>query len=224
MTSSRLRNTLSLLVVAFLMFGIGGWPALATHEGTEPDTYTGCLFIKGRSKGKIVKVNEGDAPTAQCSATNQQQIHLSNGDGRVFDSGRVAVDDAEGGNETSAPLLAVGSITVVGYCLDELAGAAHSARVQINVGGGPASSISVIRSDGTAANETSTSGIPNAVQVASDGVPPADDDGVKSATFVVVSDDGSVLSGHISAELNELPAGNATDCTFAATAIGVSGD
>ena len=44
------------------------------HAAGPTQMYTGCLYFKGKSKGKLVKVKIGDAPLSPCSTSNQNQI------------------------------------------------------------------------------------------------------------------------------------------------------
>ena len=79
MGSSRLR-ALSFVAIAALLAAVGSWPALADHQGNTAPTYTGCLDIAGKGKGKVSKVQAGPTPIGTTCKSGFQEVHLSSGD------------------------------------------------------------------------------------------------------------------------------------------------
>jgi hypothetical protein len=134
----------------------------------------------------------------------------------LHNSGRVVVDDPVPGDASpiqAPPLVANQNIAVGFFCWENIsATTSEQASVLVSAQDGAPLSVSTVRSDGTSENQVASqvfviNGLNSAGNV------------IRSAYFTAVHPDGDVVTGSVSAELNDAAPGS-SDCTFGGTAIG----
>jgi hypothetical protein len=138
----------------------------------------------------------------------------------VHVSDRQKVNDPTPGDLTPGvvPLFSSGSVSLQGECSDNLSiGNEDRAEIRLTVTGGTNSSVSAVASDLTSVNIPSFGGSVVVAGVSASNV--SNSNLVNSSYFTVVAGNGEVVSGSVSAELNDAD-GGASDCTFGATGIG----
>jgi hypothetical protein len=71
-------RAVSFVTIAALFVTVGGWSATG---GTAPETtYTGCLDVAGKGKGKLAKIQAGADPIGGTCASGFLEVHFSDGD------------------------------------------------------------------------------------------------------------------------------------------------
>jgi hypothetical protein len=233
-------NVVATLALALALAGGGAWAAQqlklkanSVHsKQIAPDAARG-KDVKEATLGTVPDAQHANAADTASTATTAgtaaiaqtaANADLLNGKdataflsaNEVHNSGRSVVDDTVPGDgaANSAPnLVSDPDITVGLTCWQNISATANEqARATVYAPDGAALSVSVVRSDGTSENLVSS-----AAQVINDLS--SSGNVVRSAYFTAVHPDGDVVSGSVSAELNDTAPGS-SDCTFGGTAIG----
>jgi predicted regulator of Ras-like GTPase activity (Roadblock/LC7/MglB family) len=76
----RVRRIASFLAIGTLLITVGGWRAAADHEGAVVGTFTGCLDVAGKGRGKVAKIQAGQTPIGDACPSGFLEVHLSGGD------------------------------------------------------------------------------------------------------------------------------------------------
>jgi len=203
---------------------IGGSAGVrGVNASTDPSAAGVVGKNTGGGPGLSAIVNSGVSPLSVNSSAKVTNLNVDLLDGKdatdfaaaseLHSSGRVTVNDPTPGDNLPgiATLFTAGGLVLTAFCYHDYA-ALHIDWALV-LTGSPDTSLSAIRSDGTGIDDPDHPSYIIDLQA-----PAADNSNVVQSAYFVTADPGSgdVLSGSVSAELND----PGSDCTFAATGIG----
>jgi hypothetical protein len=229
--SQHVRSNLVGYLALFVALGGTAWATNGPLQGRN--TVGSADILNGEVKAPDIGNNAVSAPEIKNASSGSDAVDADLLDG--FDSDdfapaadvhvadRVKIDDPTAGDAAGAttPLFTSGSVSLLGECFDNFSiGNDDVATVRVLVTGTGNASLSLIQTNDPpfVANLATFGG---GTELVSNGQPNASGTSrVRSAYFILVAPDGQVVSGSVSAEINDNDGGSTSDCAFAATAVG----